>query len=69
MNLPCSERAFVRLIYMEIINHACIWSWSVKEMREKNVVFLRFHVLYLFNVMNLRNTAQARPWAHSQAKS
>jgi hypothetical protein len=68
MNVPCSERALLRLIYIDIIKHTCIGSWSVKEMREKNVVFLRFYLLYLFNVMNLPNTAQARPWAHSQAK-
>jgi hypothetical protein len=69
MNVPCSERAFLMLVYMDVINHTCVGSWSVKEMRGKNVVFLRFHVLYLFNVMNLPNTAQARPWAHSQTKS
>jgi hypothetical protein len=35
---------------------------------ERNVVFLQFHVLYLFSVMRYPYTAQVRPWADTEAK-
>ena len=34
----------------------------------KNVVFLLFHILYLFNMIHYLYTAQANPWNESQDK-
>lgn len=58
-----------KLPYIDIPQHNDIWSWTFKEIKmPKNVVFLLFHILYLFNVVCYPYTKQVHPWADSQAK-
>ena len=40
-----------------------------RKWSEEYVVFVRFHLSYLFNMLRYACTAQVRPWADSQAKS
>jgi len=55
--------AFLRLNHIDVTKHSCIRSWTIAEIiREKSVVFMQLHVLYLFN-MCYPYTAQVRPWA------
>ena len=37
-------------------------------MTQKDVIFLRSHVLYLFNMVCYPHTAEVRPWTDGQAK-
>jgi hypothetical protein len=68
-NIPYFRRRFLRLIYTEVTKASVSEAERLrKSLCEKNVVFLRFCVLYLFYVRSCRHTAQVRSKADSQAK-
>jgi len=63
------ERSLVLVTYVDITAHTYIRSWTLMEiLREKDMVFLRIHVLYLPSVVRFPYTAQFRPWHDCQAK-
>jgi hypothetical protein len=61
-----SGERFLR--YIDTTKHTDTQSWLRRSRHEKTAVFLRFHVLYLFNMMCYPYTAQVSPWTDSQVK-
>jgi hypothetical protein len=62
-NVPNFGRVLLALKYTDITQNTYIESETVTEiMARENVVFLRFHVLYILSWPRYPNNAHARPW-------
>jgi hypothetical protein len=68
--VPYFGRTSLRFNYIDITENTYIRRWTFTEIVTRQcVTFLRFHVLYLFNVMPYPYTAQVWPWADNEAKA
>jgi len=68
-NVPDSGRMFLKLTYTDITKNTYIRSWTVTEIKTREiVVFLRFHVLYLVQMTYYTYTAHIRPSVNIRLK-